>query len=352
MEPSSYRTSNPNSVIFADNLLNVKKILLIRFSSIGDIVLTTPVVRAIKQQTDCDLHVLTKKQYAGIFLANPHVDKVHSFQKSISGCLTGLEQEKFDWVVDLQKNMRSYRLKRKLKVKSFSFPKLNVEKWLLVNFKINKLPNVHIVDRYFKAVEPLGIVNDGLDLEYYVPESDEVKPEDVDVGIEGGYIGFVIGGQHQTKILPPEKAASIISKINKPTVLLGGPDDKKRGEEIIRLAPDSHIVNTCGEMNINQSASLVKQADAIITNDTGLMHIAAAFKKPVISIWGNTVPGFGMYPYMPENPGNYFVSEVVGLRCRPCSKLGYQKCPKKHFKCMMDQDVDAVVEAVKGFLSE
>ena len=328
----------------------MKKILLIRFSSIGDIVLTSPVVRAIKQQTDYELHVLTKKQYSGIYQANPHVDKVHSFSKYITECLADLKNEKFDIIVDLQKNLRSYQLKRELKVKSYTFPKVNFEKWLLVNIKINKLPDEHIVDRYFKAVEPLGIANDGQGLEYYIPGDDEVAPENIDSRLKSGFIGFVIGGQHQTKILPPEKAALIISEIDKAVVLLGGPDDKKRGEEIIKLTPKSDIINSCGELNINQSASLIQSADVVITNDTGLMHIAAAFNKPTVSIWGNTVPDFGMYPYMPENKTKSFISEVEGLRCRPCSKLGYKKCPKKHFRCMMDQDLDAIVEAVKKFI--
>ncbi len=328
----------------------MKKLLLIRFSSIGDIVLTTPVVRAIKQQSDFELHILTKNQHTAIYDANPNVDKVHSFNKSISECFKDINNEKFDVIVDLQKNMRSHNVKRQLKINSYTFPKLNIEKWLLVNLKVNRLPDIHIVDRYFKAVEPLGILNDGLGLEYYIPKDDEVIPEEIDTKLKSGYISFVIGGQHSTKILPPEKAAQIISKIEKPIVLLGGPDDKERGDEIVSLVPNSVIVNTCGSLNVNQSASLVKQADVVITNDTGLMHIAAAFNKPTISIWGNTVPDFGMYPYMPENKSNYYIAEVANLSCRPCSKIGYKKCPKKHFKCMMDQDVDAIVEVVEGFL--
>ncbi len=328
----------------------MKKILLIRFSSIGDIVLTTPVIRAIKEQTNYELHVLTKKQYEGLYYANSHVNQIHSFSKNITECLIDLKNEKFDVIIDLQKNLRSYQLKRELKVKSYTFPKLNIEKWLLVNLKINKLPNVHIVDRYFKAVESLGVTNDGKGLEYYIPASDEVAPENIDSRLKDGYISFVIGGQHYTKILPPEKAAEIISKIDKPVVLLGGPEDKKRGEEIIKLVPKSDIINICGELNINQSASLLRSSDVVVTNDTGLMHIAAAFQKKIVSIWGNTVPAFGMYPYMPENKSNYFISEVANLSCRPCSKLGYQKCPKKHFRCMMDQDEEAIVETVKKFV--
>lgn len=330
----------------------MKKILLIRFSSIGDIVLTSPVIRAIVRQTDCELHVITKKQYEGLYKANPNIAKVHSINKNITECLTDLKNEKFDVIIDLQKNLRSSQLKRELKVKSYSFPKLNIEKWLLVNFKINKLPNIHIVDRYFKAVEALGIVNDNIGLEYYIPADDEVAPENIDSRLRDRYISFVIGGQHSTKILPPEKVALIISKIDMPVVLLGGSDDKKRGEEISSLAPNSDIIDMCGELNINQSASLVRSSEVVLTNDTGLMHIGAAFNKPIISIWGNTIPEFGMSPYMPENKSNYFISEVEGLRCRPCSKLGYNKCPKNHFKCMMDQDVDVIVEAVNNFLEK
>ena len=329
----------------------MKKILLIRFSSIGDIVLTSPVIRAIVQQTDCELHVITKKQYEGLYKANPNIAEVHSINKHITEVLADLKNEKFDVIIDLQKNLRSSQLKRELKVKSYSFPKLNIEKWLLVNFKINKLPNIHIVDRYFKAVESLGIVNDNIGLEYYIPAEDEVAPENIDSRLRDRYISFVIGGQHSTKILPPEKVALIIAKIDMPVVLLGGPEDKKRGEEISSLAPRSDIIDTCGELNINQSASLVRSSEVVLTNDTGLMHIAAAFNKPTISIWGNTIPEFGMYPYMPDHKDKYVIAEVAGLKCRPCSKLGYKKCPKKHFRCMMDQDVDAIVNAVNNFLT-
>ncbi len=324
----------------------MKKILVIRFSSIGDIVLTTPIIRAIDEQTDYNIHVLTKKSNEGLFKSNPRIDKVHSFKESHNEVVPELMNEKFDIVIDLQKNLRSAKIKRKLKVVNYSFPKLNIDKWLLVNFKINRLPKVHIVDRYFEAVSAIGVINDGLGLEYYIPANDQVAPENIDFRLKEGYIGMVIGGQHKTKILPAEKAAQIISKLKKPVVLLGGPDDRKQGEEIISLSSDSDVINTCGELNINQSASLVSLSDAIITNDTGLMHIAAAFNKPTVSIWGNTVPDFGMYPYMPAQSNNYVLSEIVGLGCRPCGKLGFKKCPKKHFRCMMDQDVELIVESL------
>ncbi len=326
----------------------LKKILLIRFSSIGDIVLTTPVVRCIKSQKKVLLHVLTKNSYKGIYEANPNIDKVHSFNRSVNECIHELITEKFDVIIDLQKNIRSRKIKSRLKVTSYSFPKVNIEKWMLVNLNINRLPDIHIVNRYFEAVKSIGIINDGKGLEYYIPVNDEVNINEISPQLSNGYVGFVIGGQHNTKILPPEKCSKIISEINLPVVLLGGKEDKGRGDEIIQFADSSNIINLCGVYNLNQSSSIVKQANVIVTNDTGLMHIAAAFRKHIVSIWGNTVPEFGMYPYLPDNTENFIISEVYGLKCRPCSKIGYNRCPKKHFKCMLDQDTERIINFVNS----
>lgn len=325
----------------------MKKILLIRFSSIGDIVLTTPVIRAIKNQLNCELHILTKAQYGDIFSANPYVDQVHSFKKNVNEVSHQLKSENFDFVVDLQKNLRSVKLRRKLKRPSSTFPKLNRQKWLLVNFKIDKLPDIHIVDRYFKAVTPLKVKNDGKGLDYFIPDEDQVKATDIDAALQKDYIGFVIGGKHNTKILPVEKVISIIEGLDQTVLLLGGPEDMQRADEIIQNVKTTKVINSCGGFRLNQSASLIEQATLIITNDTGLMHIAAAFQKPIISLWGNTVSKFGMYPYMPGKESISFLSEVDGLNCRPCSKLGFKKCPKKHFKCMLEQDEVRVIEKTK-----
>jgi ADP-heptose:LPS heptosyltransferase len=329
----------------------LKKILVIRFSSIGDIVLTTPVIRCIKQQLKCELHVLTRKQYADLTRNNPHVDKVHPYSNDLDELISVLKKENFHHVVDLQRNMRSLKVRRKLGKPSSSFPKLNRQKWLLVNFRVNKLPHVHIVDRYFHAAAPLGVTNDGRGLDYFIPEKDKVSVSSLNKALARGYVGFVIGSRHETKMLPVGKIAETINKLQLPVVLLGGTEDKARAEEVMMLTRQSRVMNTCGQFSLNQSASLVEQAKVVITNDTGLMHIAAAFNKPIISVWGNTVPDFGMYPYLPEGKGQSFISEVDGLMCRPCSKLGYKKCPKKHFDCMMMQDVDVIVKKVDEFIT-
>jgi len=330
----------------------VKKILLIRFSSIGDIVLTTPIIRTLKKQTGCEIHILTKKKYSQLFFGNPSVSHIHVFEKSPDECMAALLKENFDVIIDLQKNFRALKVKRRLGVASYSFPKLNMKKWLLVNTRINRMPDLHLVDRYFMAVKELGVTNDNLGLEFFIPEKEEVNPLEMASMLSNGYIAMVIGGQHLTKIFPPEKAAELISRLALPVVLLGGPEDKQRGDEMIRLCQHAKMLNTCGTLSLNQSASLVRQAMLVITNDTGLMHIAAAFRKPILSIWGNTVPEFGMYPYMPGKEHLFEIAQVAGLSCRPCSKLGFSKCPKKHFMCMMDQDIDRMVEQSTRLLEQ
>ncbi|MCP4909391.1 MAG: glycosyltransferase family 9 protein [Bacteroidetes bacterium] len=326
------------------------KILLIRFSSIGDIVLTSPIIRCIDKQTDFEIHALTKHQNKEIFSNNPRVSKVYSFKDSTNEILKNLISEGYDYVIDLQKNLRSVKLRKKLAVKSYSFPKVNIDKWIIVNFGINTLPKLHVVDRYFKAAEPLGIKNDNKGLEYYIPADDEIIPESIDINLKEGFVAFVIGGQHTTKILPAEKVADIISKLKLPAVLIGGSDDYNRGEDIIKLLPNMGVLNLCGKFNLNQSASLIKSSSIVMTNDTGLMHIAAAFEKPVVSFWGNTIPEFGMYPYLPSNDNLSFIAEIKNLRCRPCSKIGHKKCPKKHFKCMKNQDVASIIEATNRLI--
>ena len=160
------------------------------------------------------------------------------------------------------------------------------------------------------------------------------------------YVAFAIGGKHATKCLPAEKMTEICKNISKPVILLGGKEDFDKGEQI-RTRSGGHVYNACGAFSINQSADIVRNADVVITHDTGLMHIAAAFGKKIISVWGNTVPAFGMYPYMPGLEENSKIIEIEGLSCRPCSKLGYRKCPKGHFDCMQKIDVKSIINNIK-----
>ena len=347
-------------MVFFDKLVTLKltcltmKVLILRFSSIGDIVLTSPVVRTLKTQLDhAQIHYATKLQYQELFALNPYIDKVHFLKESISDLIHELKKEKFDYVIDLHNNLRTRRIKWALGVKSFSYRKLNVEKWLMVNFKINHLPTEHIVDRYMETVRPLGVKLDALGLDYFIPDKDEVPLEWLPEDFRSGFVVYAMGAQHATKKLPLKRMIELCDKINKPVLLLGGKEDFETGEAVANffmqppgdsvasetlaaLNKKTIVFNACGKFNINQSSSLVKKSRYVFTHDTGLMHIAAAFKKEVVSIWGNTIPAFGMYPFRTK----FTVLENTRLGCRPCSKIGFDKCPKGHFKCMNELNFD------------
>lgn len=306
------------------------KILVVRFSSIGDIVLTTPVVRTLKKQLNAQVNYLTKSTYITLLKNNPYIDSVYQIEDSINEVIADLKKENYDYIIDLHNNLRTQILKLRLGVPSRSFNKLNVEKFMLTTFKMDSLPEVHIVDRYLDTVTDLGVQNDNEGLDFFLNDEDKVDLSQ----FPNSFIAFVIGGQHATKMLSTEKIISIINKLNESVVLIGGPEDLERGKQII--AATENTFNSCGKQNINQSAYLVKNAKYVITHDTGMMHIAAAFKKKIYSVWGNTVPEFGMHPYLSDS--NSKIIEVKDLSCRPCSKIGYDKCPKGHFRCMQEID--------------
>ena len=325
------------------------KLLIIRFSSIGDIVLTTPVVRCLKQQVpDVEIHYLTKFSFHKVIASNPYVDKFYYLNNDWDLLMHELKEENYDYIIDLHHNLRTIKLKKELKVKSFAFNKLNVQKWLLTNFKINRMPAIHIVDRYMDTVKTFGIRNDGKGLDYFIPKEEEIQQKDLPQAHALGYIGIVIGAAHATKKLPVHQLKELCASLHHPVVLLGGPEDRTIGDEVSTV-DHIKIYNACGKFSINESADLVRKAKLIITHDTGLMHIAAAFKKPIISVWGNTVPVFGMSPYYGNADVQHQQFQVEKLSCRPCSKIGYDACPKKHFKCMEQQDVQQIAALAQSW---
>jgi len=326
------------------------KLLIIRFSSIGDIVLTTPVIRCLKLQVkDAEVHFLTKHAFAPILENNPYIDKVISLRFSWELMIHELKQEGYDYIIDLHHNLRTLRVKKALGVTSFAFDKLNIKKWLLTALHINRMPNMHIVDRLLKTVSFLGVVNDEKGLDYFIPEKDEVAVTDIPLSHTFGYVAVVIGAALNTKKMPVHLLQKLCMSLPYPVILVGGKEDNDAGMAIAAKDPIK-IYNACGKFNLNESADLVRNAVAVVTHDTGLMHIAAAFQKRIVSVWGNTVPAFGMAPYYGDTATLHTASEVRNLRCRPCSKIGYKKCPHKHFKCMELQDIPAIVNTTMGYI--
>lgn len=331
------------------------KILILRFSSIGDIILTSPVARVIKTSIpEAEVHFATKKEYEFLLNDNPYLDNVHLFDKGLIAFARKLKSEKFDLIIDLHNNLRTSFIKLICQTKTSTIDKLNIRKWILTNFKINTLPNRHIVDRYVDCLKPMELKMDNLGLDYFIPEKDEVELNWLPKEFQNGYVAVVIGAKKATKRLPTNRLIELCDRINKPIVLLGGKEDESTGEEIssffktnseteaiyldglLALNKKTIVFNAAGKFNFNQSASLIKQTNWVFTHDTGLMHVAAAFKKDIFSIWGSTVPEFGMYPYRTK----FTIFENKKISCRPCSKIGFNQCPKGHFKCMNEIQFD------------
>ena len=321
------------------------KFLVVRFSSIGDIVLTTPVVRLLKKKfPQSEIHYLTKPQFSYLLENNPNIDKVITLDKDLKTTINLLKDESYDHLIDLHNNIRTRRIKSALSIPDFTVDKLNLKKWLLVNLKIDKMPKTHIVDRYLDTLSVFDVENDMRGLDYFIPSKDNFSIDTLGERYRNGFVAFVLGATYYTKQIPEDLAIQIMNESSLPFVLLGGKDDLEKSLEIEKKL-DNQVVNLCGKINLNQSASVIKQSKVVISSDTGLMHIAVAFDKPIISIWGNTVPEFGMSPYLPHKDSEIF--EDKNLTCRPCSKIGYNKCPKKHFNCMLKIDSSAVVEYLK-----
>jgi ADP-heptose:LPS heptosyltransferase len=340
------------------------KILIIRFSSIGDIVLTTPLMRNIKKAyPQAKIHFLTKKKYAYLLEANPNIDHFHLLDSDLRDMVFELLPQKFDYIFDLHNNYRSHYVKSMLRqaansdVKITSVHKLNIKKFLFTKLKLNTLPDKSIVDRYMHTARKLNITNDGQGLDYYIPEESKIEQKDLPMSHSAGYISFVIGGTHTTKKMPVEKWIALAQAIDYPIILQGGQEDEGIGEEIKKLDP-IRIYNSCGKFTLHESADIIRYAKVVVTHDTGLMHIAAAFKRNIVSIWGNTSPWFGMFPYFGFNnikstlAPNSIIIEQSKLGCRPCSKIGYNACPKKHFKCMNSLEITEIKAAVDLLLKK
>lgn len=316
------------------------KILVIRFSSIGDIVLTTPVLRCIKKQfPECKLHYATKKNFSEIVSSNPYVDKVHCLDDNFGAFSEELKSEQFDYIFDLHNNLRTLRLSLKLTFKKmYRVNKANFQKWLLVR-KWTTKPVKHIVHRYLEVSKRLGIEYDGQGLDFFY------TAQELPVSLPHKYVVMAIGGTWSTKKMPVNQLSEIAVRCDHPVVLIGGREDVSAAEEIVKICPA--VINLCGQLSLSQSAEVVKSCKQIVTHDTGMMHIAAALRKPVHVIWGNTIPEFGFSPFYPDGyTEGYQNFEVKDLNCRPCSKIGFQACPEKHFNCMRKQDMPGIIESI------
>ena len=327
---------------------SIQKILIIRLSSIGDIVLCSPIVRSLRKCfPNAELHFLTKKAFGSLLLHDPNIDKLHLFEGDLSATIGKLRKENFDQVIDLHRSIRSRRIKWALRRANSTYQK---DRWpilLYTKFRIGQLPGNHTVERYAAALKKLGCQLDEGGLDFYLPnEARELADEILARNFDTAPVAVVLGGNFQTKRWPKEYFAEMLNGLGKPVLLLGGKAEIEDASWIAEKLEMQHL-NAVAQYDLLLSAALLEKAEFVITHDTGLMHIATALGKTIFSIWGSTVPEIGFAPYKAKRS---IIIENKALACRPCSKLGHEKCPKGHFKCMLDLKPAQVLDVIQANL--
>ena len=328
------------------------KVLVMRLSSIGDVLLTTPVVRCLKKQVKgVELHYLTRGVNGELLKRNPYIDKLMVLGESIDNTIDALKREGYDYVVDLHNNHRTRKIRLSLGVKNVVYRKENVRKFLFVLTKMDVMSGRSVVDRYMRSVEPLGVNNDDKGLEVFLPEEferDHLLEQTVD-GIKladllnGPYVAIACGGQHATKRIPVEKIGELCSNLKTKAILLGDSGDNKRiTDSKVSFAPN--VTNLCGKTSLLMSAAIVQNASVVVTSDSSMLHFASAFSRPVVVVWGATSPSFGFAAYRTESVN----CEVKGLWCRPCSRMGSERCIRGNYACMHKQDWGKIADIVNS----
>ena len=327
---------------------DVRTILVIRFSSIGDIVLTTPVLRRLRAAyPDASIDFCIKSPFVSLLEGSPYLNAVYTSDAPPRG--------HYDMVVDLQNNLRSRSIVRRVSYERvYRYRKMNWKKLLLVRTGLNLFGTTDsVVDRYMASMPWNGAGADDVGCELWLSEDDRRFAASLSA-VDEYRLAVCFGANHLTKRYPPRKFASIIesltARLELRIFLLGGPEDVKHAEEILAtLSPEpvSKVVNLAGKTSLARSAAVLESCDAVLTNDTGLMHMASAFGKQLFVLFGSSVGEFGFLPYRTS----YSLFEVCNLSCRPCSHIGRDRCPKGHFRCMMDIPEHSVAEKILEYFN-
>ncbi len=324
----------------------VSRLLIIRLGSLGDILLATPLIRSIKlKHENISIDFILKEQYRNLLLHNPYLSNVIVYKNSRSErkkLLHSLRNSSYDFVIDLQNNLRSAEIRRNIKARSVRFNKRTLDKMLLVKFKINKLKDApQIPVRYAQTLPDFYLDDKGLDL--FFPKSTPSQLID-----EDKYIGFAPGSRHQTKMWLKEyyvELGNMLTRDGYKVVIFGGKDDLQTCYYLSTKIPGS--INLSNDDRIFNTAADIKKCMAIVCNDSGLMHTACALSIPVLAVFGSTVKEFGFTPY--KNKSMIFENE--DLYCRPCSHIGRDKCPQQHFRCMKELTPVKAYEKLKLLLN-
>lgn len=307
----------------------------------GDIVLTTPLIRALAERfPEAELHYLTRPTYRSLLEYHPLLTEVHTWPPSQT-----LQALRWEGILDLQKNLRTLPLRWRLSYKKYAtFPKENWRKWWMVR-RGRPQPLRHIVLRYAEALRTWGIAPEQMGpLEVHIPAHIQQKVSAELSALPRPWLAVGLGGTYGTKKWPISYFQELLQKLGWPVVLLGGAAERAEAEAIAQALPQPTLL-TAGRYSLLETAAVIAQATLLLTHDTGTAHLGAAFQVPTIVLWGNTVPELGMSPWQTIS----LAIEAQNLPCRPCSKLGFARCPKGHHDCMRSLTPDFVLARLHSF---
>jgi ADP-heptose:LPS heptosyltransferase len=325
------------------------RVLILHTGNLGELLFSTALIRGLKVQLDAHVVLLTTLESKAAIEENPYVDEFFVFSVA---ALKQLRKYSFEYIIDLDNTTRSWVFTAVLKGKVLRFNAQKFFSFLLIKFKIDKFPVRNLTDQYIDTARHLGLKDDEMRLDYFIPYKYEVPTDWLPNQFRKNYVVFCITAPYKTRQLPLSKIIEVCDRINKPVILLGGTSDIETGnsvenffskndsihyeEGLKALNKKTMIYNACGKFNFHQQASLIRKATYVFTFDNDYMPLASAFGRETFCIYGNTVLSFGRYPFQTR----FTILENNKLTCRPCSMTGYEKCPLGHFKCMNEISLD------------
>jgi lipopolysaccharide heptosyltransferase II len=343
-----------------------QKILIVRFSSIGDIVLASPMIRTLRAAfPKAQIDFLVKSDFADLVRYNHHLSQIIELRTrefaELKKVTKKIKAERYDVIFDIHGSLRSTYVRLFSRARSeYVVDKRSIRRFLLVRFKWNLFRQpVYVAERYLETAMAFGVQNDGKGLEVFIPDeiqfsvSSRMARHRLDQ--HEAVIGIAPGAKHETKMWPSDRFARValhaVRETGAKVLLFGGPDDHTRcnaiASEVNETTGKESVVNLSGTLTLLETAAALDVCDVVLSNDTGIMHLAAARQRNVVAIFGSTVREFGFFPY--ATPAA--VIEHAGLTCRPCSHIGLPKCPKGHFRCMLDTGVERVASSVLTMLT-
>ena len=305
---------------------DIKKILVIRLSSFGDIVLSFPLIKKLKEIfPGSEIHYLTRNNYKEVAELNPNLNKIISFEGSLMNIRRTIKKEHYDLIIDIHKNFRSIVLSFLNAGTVKRYTKENFKKFMLVKFKLNLFKEVIPVYKKYMLTVSKFIKESGTEYSNteLVFDRERIYKDD--------YVLVSPSSRHFTKTFPVIKfIAYINTQTNKKFIITG--DGSETDMIICRLieANCSNVINLCGKLNINELANVIFYSDFVICNDSAILHLAEALGKKAVAVFGSTVKEFGFFPQLKQSK----VLEIIDLKCRPCTHIGRENCPEGHFNCM------------------